>query len=197
MLEAYDSFLTKSYNNNLISEIIIEVKDLNKINEIADLASKIILKRHENTDDFKVIIPLEQLRIDQETKRIFNLILAAIAGISLIVGGIGIMNIMLASITQRTREIGVRRCLGATRRDILLQFLIESIVITFIGGAIGIIAGVAGANIIAYYGKWRAIVSLNAVALSFGVSLTIGLIFGLWPAKRAAEINPIEALRYE
>jgi putative ABC transport system permease protein len=122
--------------------------------------------------------------------------MAAIASISLLVGGIGIMNIMLATVTQRTREIGIRRCIGATRWDIIRQFMLEALVITCIGGLIGVAFGVGGARAISIYANWRTVVSMQAIFLSFGVSGLVGVVFGLYPAIRAASVDPIEALRY-
>jgi putative ABC transport system permease protein len=122
--------------------------------------------------------------------------MAAIASISLLVGGIGIMNIMLATVSQRTREIGVRRCVGATRWDIVRQFMLEALVITCFGGLIGIGLGIAGAQAISTYAEWLTVVSAQAIIISFGVSGLVGVIFGLYPAIRAALVDPIEALRY-
>ncbi|MBI2265279.1 MAG: ABC transporter permease [Armatimonadetes bacterium] len=132
-----------------------------------------------------------------ETQRIFNLIMGAIAGISLVIGGIGIMNIMLVTVVQRTREIGIRRCIGAKKSDILLQFLVECLVVTVLGGLIGIGLGAWSATLIASYAKWKTVVSANAVILSFLVAVATGVIFGLYPAMKAASVLPIEALRYE
>lgn len=189
--------LMRYYEKNPITEIIIETNDEENILEAAGLIKGLLLSRHRDTEDFEIVIPLELLRQKQRTQKIFNLILAAIAGISLIVGGIGIMNIMLATILQRRREIGIRRCVGATKRDILLQFLIECLVITVLGGLIGIFLGLLGANLISNYGHWKTVVNYKAILLSFFVAIAVGLSFGLWPAKAAAEVSPIEALRYE
>jgi putative ABC transport system permease protein len=125
------------------------------------------------------------------------LFLEAIAGISLVVGGIGIMNIMLVSVTERTREIGLRKALGATRGNILLQFLIEAVMITIAGGVLGLIIGYLGAALIAHFGGWAAIVSPGSIALAVGVSAAFGVVFGLYPANKASKLSPIEALRYE
>jgi len=143
------------------------------------------------------VIPAELLRQSQETQRIFNIVMGAIASISLLVGGIGIMNIMLATVTQRAREIGIRRCIGASQADITRQFLLEALVITSIGGLLGIVLGVEMARLISDYAGWRTIVSGQAIALSLVVAMVTGLAFGIYPAMRAASIQPMEALRAE
>jgi putative ABC transport system permease protein len=143
------------------------------------------------------MIPAELLRQSQQTQRIFNIVMGAIASISLLVGGIGIMNIMLATVTQRAREIGTRRCVGASKSDIARQFLLEALVITSIGGLIGIFVGIEMANLISQYARWRTIVSSQAVLLSLIVAVVTGIVFGLYPAVRAAAVQPMEALRAE
>jgi len=184
-------------NRRPISEIAVEVKDSDKTVPAAQVVKQIISRRHQNMPDFEIIIPLELLRQRQQTQRIFNVVMGAIAGISLLVGGIGIMNIMLATVTQRAREIGVRRCIGATRGDIVRQFLVECLVITTIGGIFGVVGGITGARAISYFADWKTVVSGTAVMLSLVVSFSVGLIFGLYPAIRAAMIEPMEALRAE
>ncbi|MBT4499108.1 MAG: FtsX-like permease family protein, partial [Gemmatimonadetes bacterium] len=133
----------------------------------------------------------------QKTQAIFNVVMGCIAGISLLVGGIGIMNIMLASVLERTREIGIRRALGARRRDILSQFLVESLLVSLFGGVIGVLLGYSTPKIITLYAGWRTIVQLWTIALAFGVSAAVGIGFGIYPARQAARLNPIDALRYE
>src|SRR5690606_33311534 len=133
----------------------------------------------------------------QETTRTFTFLLAGIAAVSLLVGGIGIMNIMLVSVTERTREIGIRKALGARRRDILLQFLIEALVLCLAGGAIGLAAGIGGAHALQRLANWNTAVAPEAVGLAFGFAAFVGIFFGLWPARRAASLDPIIALRYE
>jgi putative ABC transport system permease protein len=133
----------------------------------------------------------------QETTETFSFLLLGIAAVSLIVGGIGIMNIMLVSVTERTREIGVRKALGARRSDILLQFLVEALVLCIAGGALGIAAGFGGAKILENTAEWQTAVAPEAVAVALGFSAAIGIFFGLWPARRAAKLDPIVALRYE
>lgn len=179
-----------------ITEIIVQVE-----NDAATVPAEAVIRsvldrRHRGIRDYEIIIPAELLRQSQQTQRIFNIVMAAIASISLLVGGIGIMNIMLATVTQRTREIGIRRCVGATRWDIIRQFMLEALVLTCMGGLIGIALGVGGAQAISVYAEWRTVVSSQAIIISFGVSVLVGVIFGMYPAIRAASVDPIEALRY-
>jgi putative ABC transport system permease protein len=152
---------------------------------------------HPNQDDFRLIIPLELLRRAEEEKRIWNIVLGCIAGISLLVGGIGIMNIMLASVTERTREIGVRRALGAKRRDITFQFLVETIILSSAGGVMGVVTGITIPWVVSYFSHIETVVQWWSVLLAFGISVGIGIVFGLYPARRAAMMDPIEALRHE
>jgi ABC-type antimicrobial peptide transport system permease subunit len=161
----------------------------------ASVIRSVLNRQHKGIRDYEIIIPAELLRQSQQTQRIFNVVMAAIASISLLVGGIGIMNIMLATVTQRTREIGVRRCIGATRWDIVRQFMLEAMVITCFGGLIGVALGVGGARGISVYADWRTVVSTQAIIVSFGVSALVGIVFGMYPAIRAAMVDPIEALR--
>ena len=154
-------------------------------------------RRHYGVVDYEVVIPEVLLQQEQQTQDLFNIVLAAIASISLIVGGIGIMNIMLASILERIREIGVRRAVGATRQDIVFQFLIEAITLSFTGGVLGILLGIAISFAIEQATGITTIVSIFSVILSFIVAVTVGLVFGILPAKRAADHNPVEALRHE
>ncbi|MDA7881169.1 ABC transporter permease [Akkermansiaceae bacterium] len=147
--------------------------------------------------DFELIVPLQLLREAEATKRMFNIVLGSIAAISLIVGGIGIMNIMLATVTERTREIGIRRALGAKRKDIITQFLIETIVLSIGGGLIGVILGILVPLCVSYFTEMRTIITPWSVFLAFGISGLTGIIFGLYPASQAAKLDPIEALRQE
>lgn len=184
-----------SQGNSPITEVIVQVENDAATVPTASLIRSALHRSHRGIRDYEIIIPAELLRQSQETQRIFNIVMAAIASISLLVGGIGIMNIMLATVTQRTREIGVRRCVGATRWDITRQFMLEALVITYVGGLIGIGLGIGGARAIAVYANWSTVVSVHAIVISFGVSALVGVVFGLYPAVRAASVDPIEALR--
>jgi len=152
---------------------------------------------HRDADDFTVVVPAELLAQQQQTRRLFLFVMVAIASISLLVGGIGIMNIMLASVMERTREIGVRRAVGARRRDVIRQFLIETTLITVTGGLAGTIVGILMSQLVAYLAGWSTVVTVTSVVVACGVSITVGLVFGLYPAARAARLDPVYALRYE
>jgi putative ABC transport system permease protein len=152
---------------------------------------------HRGATDFSVIVPAELLAQQQRTRRLFQIVMVAIASISLLVGGIGIMNIMLASVMERTREIGVRRAIGATRRAIVRQFLVETTMITVTGGFAGTVVGVGLSQLVAYFAGWSTIVSVTSVVVACFVSVSVGIIFGLYPAMRAAKLDPVRALHYE
>lgn len=186
----------QSLSNSALSEVIVQVESAEATSQTASVVRKILNRSHRGIRDYEIIIPAELLKQSQQTQRIFNIVMAAIASISLLVGGIGIMNIMLATVTQRTREIGVRRCVGATRWDIVRQFMLEAMVITCVGGLIGVAMGIGGARAISEYAHWRTVVAMQAVVVSFGVSALVGIVFGMYPAVRAAMVDPIEALRY-
>jgi putative ABC transport system permease protein len=158
---------------------------------------RILERTHYGIADYEVIIPDELLAQSQRTQRIFNIVMGSIAALSLLVGGIGIMNIMLASVTERTKEIGIRRALGASERDILGQFLNETVIIAVSGGVIGIVVGALMALAINLFAHWDTVVSPISVLVSFGISGTVGVVFGLYPAQQAARKDPIIALRFE
>jgi putative ABC transport system permease protein len=180
-----------------VDRIIVEIKDADRIREAAQLVNAALQRRHNLVNDFTVTVPEALLKQRQKTQQIFNIVMGAIAGISLLVGGIGIMNIMLASVLERTREVGIRRAVGAQRKDILGQFLVEAVILSFVGGLIGVFFGFLLTKVIALYAGWRTIVSFSAIFLAFSVSAAVGIIFGIYPARKAAELDPIVALRYE
>jgi putative ABC transport system permease protein len=184
-------------NFNQLDRIIVRVKDASLVPSVADVVRRMLARRHNSVIDFEITVPELLLKQEQHTKDIFNVVLGAIASISLIVGGIGIMNIMLASILERIKEIGVRRALGATQKDILFQFLSEAVLISVAGGTAGIIVGVAISMGIEHFAAIKTIVSFMSVAVAFGVSCAVGLAFGIVPAHRAAKQDPITCLRYE
>lgn len=165
--------------------------------EVAKVVTAVLNSTHHNTEDFTVTIPAALLAQQQRTQTIFTYVMVAIAAISLLVGGIGIMNIVLATVMERTKEIGVRRATGARRSDILRQFLTESVLISVGGGILGIGFGFFLAWLIARTAEWRTIVTTASVMIAFGVSVVVGIVFGIYPAMKASQISPIEALRYE
>jgi putative ABC transport system permease protein len=163
----------------------------------ATLVRGILNASHRHAGDFNVIVPAELLAEQRRTERLFSVVMVAIASISLLVGGIGIMNIMLASILERTREIGVRRAVGARRSDIVRQFVLEAVMISFVGGLIGIGFGFGMSRLIAWLAGWSTIVTLGSILLAFLVSVSVGMIFGTYPAVKAAQLDPVEAIHYE
>ena len=183
-------------NLNQLDKIIVQVSETEQLSSTADVIRRMMLRRHNELYDFEVTIPELLLKQQQRTKKIFNIVLGVIAGISLVVGGIGIMNIMLASVMERIREIGVRQAIGASRKDIIVQFLSESTIISVSGGIIGIILGVVLSKTITAIFDISTIVSVFSIFISFGVSVLVGVIFGYVPAKRAAEQDPVNSLRY-
>ncbi len=188
---------SRSFERVQLSEITLTVSDTTLVTQTAAMARKILLKTHPKADDFEIQVPLELLRRAEQEKRIWNLVLGSIAGISLLVGGIGIMNIMLATVTERTREIGIRRPFGAKRRDITVQFLIETVTLSSAGGLLGILLGLAIPEAVSRLAEIRTYVTWWSVLLAFGISAGIGVVFGIYPARRAALMDPIEALRHE
>lgn len=182
-------------NLNQLDKIIVQVTNTEDLNGTADVIRRMLLRRHNQLYDFEITIPELLLKQQQKTKGIFNIVLGVIAGISLIVGGIGIMNIMLASVMERIREIGVRQAIGASRKDIIVQFLSESTIISVSGGILGIILGVILSKIISGFFDIKTIISAFSIFISFGVSVLIGIVFGYVPAKRAAEQDPVNSLR--
>jgi len=163
----------------------------------AEVVRGILNSSHHNAGDFSVIVPAELLAQQKKTEQLFNTVMVAIASISLLVGGIGIMNIMLAAILERTREIGVRRAVGARKSDIVRQFVIEAVLISFAGGLLGIVTGFAMSRAIAWFAGWSTIITVSSILLAFVVSISVGMIFGTYPAVKAARLDPVEAIRYE
>ncbi|HBX50303.1 MAG TPA: hypothetical protein DEH02_04435 [Bacteroidales bacterium] len=187
----------KAVNYNQLDKIIVQVNETEFVNSTKDILQRMILRRHSGVEDFEITVPELLLKQQQRTKDIFNLVLGAIASISLIVGGIGIMNIMLASVMERIREIGTRLAIGATKKDIIVQFLSESTLISVTGGIIGVFLGIILSVLITKFSGILTIVSVFSVIIAFGISVAVGIIFGYMPAKRAAEKDPVESLRYE
>ncbi|EOZ92420.1 Cell division protein FtsX [Indibacter alkaliphilus LW1] len=186
-----------SSNYHQIDKLTIQVAESEALNPTAEVISKLLERRHFNVVDFEITIPELLLKQQQRTQNIFNIVLGAIAGISLLVGGIGIMNIMLASVLERIKEIGLRLSLGAKKSDIVNQFLFEAIMISVSGGIIGVILGIVLAFLVAEFGDFPTVVTIPSIVLSFGVAATVGLIFGIAPARKAASQDPITSLRYE
>ncbi len=180
-----------------INQLTIKIDDSQNLLESAAVVRRIVNRRHRGNNDFDIVIPYELLKQEEKETRIYNMVLGSIAAISLLVGGIGIMNIMLATVLERTREIGIRRSLGARRKEILYQFMIEAVGLSFTGGLVGIILGVVMSLVINSFAEFRTAITPISVIVAFGVSGAVGVIFGTFPAKSASEINPIEALRYE
>ena len=184
-------------NPNQLDRIIVRVHDSEHVPAVASVVRRMLERRHNQVIDFEVAVPELLLKQEQRTRTIFNIVLGAIASISLIVGGIGIMNIMLATVLERIREIGVRRAVGATRRDIVAQFLTEAVLISTAGGVAGILVGIALSMGIERAAGIHSIVSTPSVVVAFGVSLTVGLVFGIVPAWHAAQEDPVACLRHE
>ena len=185
------------FNTPEIDQLTITVTDLKHVQSATKLIEQILKRRHYGVEDYDIVVPESLLRQSQKTQQIFNIVMGTIAGISLLVGGIGIMNIMLATVLERTREIGVRRAVGATRVHIMRQFLVEAVTICLIGCIVGITIGLILAKVISYYADWPTIVAPYSIFLSVGVSTSVGVIFGIYPANKAAKLDVIESLRYE
>jgi putative ABC transport system permease protein len=180
-----------------IDGIYLQLQSSASIPSAAALLRGLLNASHGEAGDFTIVSPAELLAQQRRTQRIFEMVMVAIASISLLVGGIGIMNIMLASVMERTREIGVRRAIGAKKRDVIRQFLIETTIISLAGGIMGVLVGVGLSQLIGYLAGWSTIVTTTSIVLAFVVSVAIGLIFGLYPAARAANLDPVKALHYE
>lgn len=186
---------------NRVTFIVVKARSGGELAEAEEAITELLRQRHKirpgDKDDFRVRNIAELLQKRQESSRIMSLLLAAVAFISLLVGGIGIMNIMLVSVTERTREIGLRMAVGASARDIMAQFLTEAVLISIVGGTIGIALGLGGAAIAAKIASWPLLVQPGSVLLAFGVAAVVGIFFGFYPARKASRLDPIEALRHE
>ncbi len=179
-----------------LHEITVKVASRDQVLPVAE-AVKAVLKHHHKKQDYEVVVPLELLKRAERTKQIFNIVLGSIAAISLLVGGIGIMNIMLATVTERTREIGIRRALGAKRRDIITQFLVEAVMLSGAGGLFGVALGITIPLLVTWFAAMKTIITFWSPLLAFSISALVGVVFGLYPALRAANMDPVEALRHE
>jgi putative ABC transport system permease protein len=180
-----------------VEEIVIQVEDEGSVRPVARIAERLLRRAHHGVSDFEVVVPSELLAQAQSTQRVFNIVMGSIAAISLLVGGIGIMNVMLTTVTERTREIGIRRAVGATRNAILGQFLIETVLISAAGGVLGILLGFGMAQGINLFAGWETALSPTSTLVALGVSASVGVVFGIYPARRAALMDPIRALRFE
>jgi putative ABC transport system permease protein len=187
----------ESKNYHQLDRLVIQVEQTNQLQPIAEIISRMLERRHYDLIDYEIEIPELLLKQQQRTNDIFNYVLGAIAGISLLVGGIGIMNIMLASVLERIKEIGLRLSIGAKKTDIIQQFLFEAIMISVTGGIIGVILGISLAFLVSSVADIPTVISFMSIVLSFGVAATVGLIFGIAPARKAASQDPITSLRYE
>jgi putative ABC transport system permease protein len=184
-----------------VGVILVQAVDAESVPQAEQQVKELLRQRHRinrgQDEDFSVRNLSEMLAVAEASTRVMSLLLGAIASVSLLVGGIGIMNIMLVSVTERTREIGIRMAVGAREKDILLQFLIEAVVLALTGGAFGILTGVGGSSLISYFAGWSTIVLPSAIVTAFGFSAAVGIFFGFYPARKASRLDPIEALRYE
>jgi putative ABC transport system permease protein len=188
---------SNSYLKDEIDGIYIKVNTGVDSIETSKVVSAILTATHKDAGDFTPVVPADLLEQKRQTQLIFQVVMMCIAGISLLVGGIGIMNIMLATVLERTREIGIRRAIGARQSDIVRQFLTEAVLISIVGGLIGILFGFSLSQVIAAFAGWSTVVTAGSISMAFGVSVAIGLLFGIYPAVQAAKLDPIEAIRYE
>ncbi len=201
ILSPYTTVIRRLSHWPNLRSILVSATSLNNIPAAQKQITELLRMRHKiqpfEADDFTIRNQADIAATATATTEVLTILLASIASVSLLVGGIGIMNIMLVSVTERTREIGIRMSIGARARDILTQFLIEALVLSLIGGITGIILGVVGSSVISSIAKWPTIITAFSIILSFGFSIAIGIFFGFYPARKAAMLNPIDALRYE
>jgi putative ABC transport system permease protein len=184
-------------NYHQLDRLVIQVDATAKLQATAEVLSRLLQRKHYEVVDYEIEIPELLLKQQQRTNDIFNYVLGAIAGISLLVGGIGIMNIMLASVLERIKEIGLRLSIGAKKSDVVQQFLFEAVMISVSGGIIGVILGITMAYVVSSFANIPTIISFSSILLSFGVAAAVGLVFGIAPARKAASQDPIASLRYE
>jgi putative ABC transport system permease protein len=189
--------LPSADREDAVAELALKVSHEEEIVPTASIVQRLLRISHRGVEDFEVVIPAELLARAQSTQRVFNIVMGSIAAISLLVGGIGIMNVMLTTVAERTQEIGIRRAVGASEGRILAQFLIETVLVSVLGGAVGIVLGFGMAKGINLFAGWETVLSPLSAALAFGISVLVGIVFGIYPARRAARMNPITALRFE
>ena len=187
---------SRSFEKVELQEIIVKVSSIDLVMGTRRSVDTLMRRFHKKSD-YEITVPLELMRQAREFQRIFTIVLGSIAAISLLVGGIGIMNIMLATVSERTREIGIRRALGAKKRDIIFQFLSETLILTLSGGVLGIVLGSLIPYLVTHFGQMRTVITTGSLILAFGISAGVGIIFGMYPAYRAANMDPIESLRHE
>ncbi len=180
-----------------IKQITVQVENSDRLLEISQLIDQILKRHHFQNEDYGIVIPLELLKQEEKERQIYNFLLGAIAAISLVVGGIGIMNIMLATVMERTREIGIRRAIGARKREILTQFVTEAVVISIAGGIIGVLLGVTLSLLVTLFTDVSTYIRFYSIIIAFGFSVLVGVVFGYLPAKNAANLKPVDSIRYE
>jgi putative ABC transport system permease protein len=190
-------FSKKSLLASDVSQITIALASSNNIGEIAGIVRNLVDRHHYKNEDYDIIIPFQLLKEEEKERQRYNVLIASIAAISLLVGGIGIMNIMLATVLERTREIGIRRAIGAKKKNIIQQFLIEAIAISITGGLIGVFLGVLVSVTIGFFSDTNTLITLYSVLIAFLFSVIVGISFGIFPARQAAQLSPIESIRHE
>jgi putative ABC transport system permease protein len=190
-------FSKKNLLESEVNQITINLSSSNNIGEIADIVRNLIDRHHYKNEDYDIIIPYQLLKEEEKERQRYNVLIASIAAISLLVGGIGIMNIMLATVLERTREIGIRRAIGAKQKNIIQQFLIEAVAISITGGIIGVILGVLTSVTIGFLSDTKTLITLYSVLVAFLFSVIVGISFGIFPARKAAQLSPIESIRHE
>jgi len=195
--EDEEAMRNRGNNYHQLDRMVVQVDETAMLNPVADIAARLLSRTHFDVVDYQIEIPELLLKQQQRNNELFNYVLGAIAGISLLVGGIGIMNIMLASVLERIKEIGLRLALGAKKTDIVYQFMFESVLISVSGGVLGIALGILLAYAVSQFAGIKTVISFASIIISFGVAAAVGLVFGITPARRAAEQNPINSLRYE